>query len=76
MIPGWINCGTRFAPPPFCFLSLGITDGSHMTHCPTGQELWKVLQRGAVEPEEGIPASQGQDPRVQHPHRRGEQDGR
>lgn len=49
---------------------------TNLTHLSTGKKLWKVFQRGTVEPEEGIPASQGQDPRVQHPHRCSKQDGR
>lgn len=42
----------------------------------TGKKLREVFQPGAAEPEEGISASQGQDPRVQHPDRRSEQDRR
>lgn len=45
-----------------------------MTVPPPGQELREVLQRGVIEPEEGVPASQGQDPRVQPPHGHREQD--
>ena len=39
-----------------------------MTVPPPGRELRQVFQRGAAEPEERVPAPQGQDPRVQYPH--------
>ena len=50
-----------------CYTSL-------MTLPPSGQELRQVFQRGDAEPEERVPAPQGQDPRVQHPHGYRQQD--
>lgn len=45
-----------------------------MTAPPPGPNLREVLQRGVAESEEGVPASQGQDPRVQHLHGYRQQD--
>lgn len=59
MIPGWINYGTRCVLVQFPVSGHNRWDSYVCLTWPTGQELWKILQRGAIEPKEGIPASQG-----------------